>query len=169
MILLVVEPTLFLSGIFNSASQQLSQGYNSTSHHLQANGTFNSCVIKVSYLFSVSAKLKPQNIDSFYSEKIWFILLWYVQSACSPPCSDPQPLANVLSISVNGRMACDKFLWGEVVYLLFILNGKEINRTCSIWTLNGLIPFLKEWLHEHILLQFFIFPRVHIFNLYKKT
>ncbi|MBA0624744.1 hypothetical protein Godav_010039, partial [Gossypium davidsonii] len=53
------------------ASQQLSQGYNSTSHHLQANDTFNSCV---------------------------------TESACSPVCSDPQPPANVLSISVNGRM-----------------------------------------------------------------
>nr|KJB61208.1 hypothetical protein B456_009G346400 [Gossypium raimondii] len=55
----------------NRASQQLSQGYNSTSHHLQANDTFNSCVR---------------------------------ESACSPVCSDPQPPANVLSISVNGRM-----------------------------------------------------------------
>ncbi|KAK5833684.1 hypothetical protein PVK06_017537 [Gossypium arboreum] len=55
----------------NRASQQLSQGYNSTSHHLQANDTFNSCV---------------------------------TESACSPVCSDPQPPANVLSISVNGRM-----------------------------------------------------------------
>ncbi|KAA3453210.1 centromere protein F isoform X7 [Gossypium australe] len=58
----------FSSAAKHGASQQLSQGYNSTSHHLQANDTFNSC------------------------------------SACSPVCSDPQPPANVLSISVNGRM-----------------------------------------------------------------
>ncbi|GMJ04750.1 hypothetical protein HRI_004144200 [Hibiscus trionum] len=57
----------------NRASQQLSQGYNSTSNHLQANNTFNSCVS---------------------------------ESACSPlsACSEPQPPANVLSISVNERM-----------------------------------------------------------------
>ncbi|WRX14394.1 hypothetical protein QQP08_006881 [Theobroma cacao] len=55
---------------------QLSRGYNSTGNHWQANNASNSCVSEASYF-----------------------------SACSPlsACSESQPRANVVSISVNER------------------------------------------------------------------
>ncbi|KAK8579466.1 hypothetical protein V6N12_069791 [Hibiscus sabdariffa] len=68
----------------NRASQQLSQGYNSASNHLQENNTFNSRAS---------------------------------EPACSPvsACSEPQPPANVLSISLNERMVCDTVLSGPKI------------------------------------------------------